>query len=67
MYSTKSIVKKVISQKQSSFFQEQNQCCLCGNELEIKTLTDSTKIFVEEQVNCTHCQVKIRNKQHKLQ
>lgn len=46
----------------SDFIKSQQQCTLCGTELELKHLKDSTGSTVKEEAFCPQCTLKTRNK-----
>lgn len=67
MRSPISMVKKVISMKQSLFYREQNHCCLCGSELVIEVESRQLTANVTEKVSCQKCPVNVRTKNFTLQ
>jgi RNA polymerase subunit RPABC4/transcription elongation factor Spt4 len=52
--------------QQRLFFERENQCPLCGNDLEIKAKSHGNVFVVDEEAYCRHCDMVTRSKSHKL-
>jgi transcription elongation factor Elf1 len=60
-FSYKNSVKQKITKEQSSFYNQQNTCSLCGSELEITTVLVKDNVL-QEKVSCSSCQINISSK-----
>lgn len=47
--------------------EDQNQCCLCGRELEFKHTVDYAALQVREEAECPACMIKLKTKEYGLQ
>lgn len=50
----------------TAFIERQNQCPLCGSQLEIKVESYLENYTLREEAHCTHCAVLARVKDHKM-
>lgn len=44
------------------FLQEQNQCCLCGHELNFDHMVDFMQLTVIETASCAPCKIQLRKR-----
>ena len=57
---------KVGKERADNFIQSQNNCPLCGSELEIETESYLENFTLREEAHCPQCQVLARVKDHKM-
>jgi hypothetical protein len=56
-----------LSADQLRFLEMQNQCALCGNQLTIQVESYLEHNMLREEAHCSHCNVKARAKDHRMQ
>ena len=54
-------------EKYENFVESQNQCALCGDDLEIKVESYLHEFTLKEEAYCINCDIKTRIKDHKIQ
>lgn len=54
------------SKRHQAFLEHQNQCPLCGSELEIKVESYVEGFHLREEAHCTNCDLLARIKDHKM-
>jgi CRISPR/Cas system-associated protein Cas10 (large subunit of type III CRISPR-Cas system) len=55
-----------LNPEQKQFIELQNQCALCGTELQIKVESYLEDYYLLEQAECPVCQIKTRQKNHRM-
>ena len=58
--------KQKLSKKEILFIESQNHCALCGEELEIKVESYLDDYTLREEAECLNCEIKTREKNHKM-
>ena len=58
--------KTKLSKKEQLFIESQNHCALCGSELEIKVESYLDDFHLREEAECPNCEIKTREKNHKM-
>lgn len=49
------------------FYKDQNHCCFCGHELEIKAVKRIGQVQLNEEGHCPSCNQSIIKKKHDIQ
>jgi len=52
--------------RHEDFLQVQNHCALCGSELSIKVESYLEDFYLLERAECLVCQIKTREKNHRM-
>lgn len=55
-----------LDQRHLAFMERQNQCPLCGQQLEIRVESYLENYTLREEAHCSHCDVLARVKDHKM-
>ncbi len=56
-----------VDPKHREFYKDQNHCCFCGHELEIKTTKRTGQNQLQEEGKCPSCSEYIIKKKHDIQ
>lgn len=48
------------------FLESENQCCLCGSDIEFEHIYDFAEHSVTETAHCSKCQIQLREGVHTL-
>ena len=62
----KSQAKEKLTQQEEHFIEIQNHCALCGTELIIKIESYLENYYLREEANCPQCEIKTREKDHRM-
>ena len=60
-------LQKEITSQQTDFYKEQNNCSLCGSELQLEVYTDFSRRTGEEKASCISCNLPLWTKTFLLQ
>ena len=61
------VTRENLSQHQVSFIERQNNCALCGTQLDLNVEPYPNEGLAREEAHCPHCNIKTRIKNHPLQ
>jgi hypothetical protein len=53
--------------KHHKFYKDQNHCCFCGHELEIKAVKKTGQVHLREEGHCPSCNEFTIIKRHNIQ
>ncbi len=53
--------------KHHKFYKDQNHCCFCGHELDIKTIKKTGQVKLKEEARCPSCNEFTIRKNHGIQ
>ena len=59
-------LKDNLTRKEKLFIESQNHCALCGSQLEITVESYLEDHYLREEAECTYCEIKTREKNHKM-
>ena len=57
---------RTLNEHHSAFVERQNQCPLCGQQLEIRVESYLENFTLREEAHCLNCDVLARVKDHKM-
>ena len=58
--------KEAVTAKKVDFIEAETLCVLCNTKLEIKVESYLEDNFIKEEAYCPHCQIKTRQKNHRM-
>ncbi|MEK7357653.1 MAG: hypothetical protein AAB250_14475 [Bdellovibrionota bacterium] len=56
-----------VSNEHENVLDDENNCCLCGSQLDFKHNVDYLTLKIKEDAHCPSCQIQMKSREHTLQ